>query len=90
MTLDELLERCRYVRTLGPSEARPREFVTADAVVLMLGEPQNLGASAFATSPGADGLRGVACSLLTDDLLPEEARALAAMLLRAADEAERR
>ena len=38
----------------------------------------------FVTSPGSDGLVGVASRLLVDDLLPDEAIALGAALIRTA------
>jgi hypothetical protein len=63
-----------------------RETVLAEAIVDLLGESQGCGMEAPDTFRFADGRPGIAIG--EDTMSASEARVFAAMILRAADEAE--
>ena len=85
MTLDDLLTLAHD--TLRKRAILPaRETVLAEAIVDMLGESQGCGMEAPETFRFSDGRSGVAIG--EDTMSAAEARVFAAMILRAADEAD--
>ena len=76
MELARLLAELRSLRALLATEM-PRHMLRPNA-----DPPWNDG-SPFVTAPGGDGRVGIATRWISDDLLPDEAIALGASLIRA-------
>lgn len=88
MTIDELLDKCRAqvdaLTAIGATASTPYEI--ARGVLDLLGESQPCGMEQPDTFQFSDGTPGVGIG--EDTMSAVEARALAAMTLRAADKSE--